>query len=51
MIKDRLKEIANYIVDGVMLHCKTRWCEEGEQSTSYFIILEKQIATRKDSRK
>ena len=39
--KQDLKEIYNYITEGIILRSKTDWYELGEKSTKYFLNLEK----------
>ena len=39
--KSELEKIYEYITDGIIMRSKSQWYEEGENSTKYFLSLEK----------
>ena len=49
--KKELDGIYNHITDRIILRSKTRWYEEGEKSTKYFLSLEESNKARTHIRK
>ena len=45
-VKQELKQICNYITEGIILRTRTDWYEEGEKSTKYFLNLEKRSKSK-----
>ena len=49
--KQRLRELENEKINGMIVRSKVKWHEEGEKSTKYFLGLEKCNAIKKNIRK
>ena len=45
--KDQLEDIRKPIINGLIVRSRTRWYEDGEKSSKYFLGLEKRNAMRK----